>query len=543
LLAAGVYLFNPDADICSDPLGVTAVVCVINKALTIRGGYANGDWTQANPVANPTLINGQDTRRGVLVVDANQQTALHLEGVIIEHGFARGIPRWPGDDKIFSFGGGMFVNIAQQIVLKSVIFRNNRSIAENTQIAYGGASGGGGLAVRGVVNTILEQVVFENNLSQGGDGRDRGGYGLGGGLFTYQSRVIGQALTFTNNVARSGNTAGEGRTPDGQHADALGGGVCFQRGSNVLLQGVTMTRNQAIGGDAALYAGGAFGGALMAEEATVNLIDASLVENLAVGGKAENGWIAEGGGIATMHASIHLERVSVINNTAQGGDGATGDQGSAGGGGIAVQMISPSFVNVATIVNSVVADNRVVIGAGANQVGGGGGGVWVQGMPATIDHSTIAHNEAGDGMQGQGIVLVEANNLFANVTIANSIIAEHTGNSTLVALHVRPGTTATLQRGLWSNNQYNTNADVNVGPVGTINGLETMLDGHAEFVAVGAPGYNYHLTASSDALDQAQNSTQPLDIDGQSRGNGAPDLGADELIDFSNFVYLPLVVR
>jgi hypothetical protein len=53
----------------------------------------------------------------------------------------------------------------------------------------------------------------------------------------------------------------------------------------------------------------------------------------------------------------------------------------------------------------------------------------------------------------------------------------------------------------------------------------------AGFVSPGSPNYDYHITPSSWAVDQAIGSTTPSDIDGQTRPYGTiSDIGADEYV-------------
>jgi len=170
------------------------------------------------------------------------------------------------------------------------------------------------------------------------------------------------------------------------------------------------------------------------------------------------------------------------------------------------------------------------MGAGVNVTGGGGGGIWVQATEANIVHTTVTRNRVDSPMQGQGILLIEVGSKGATADVSLSIVADHTGfGSSVAALHVKPGNTVNLQRGLWSGNDKDTNADSSPAPAGTFNGLASMISGPADFVSPGAPDYDYHILSSSAAQDQATGSTAMVDIDGESRGLfGEHDIGADE---------------
>jgi len=538
LVARGTYVYSPATDICSSSLGTTGVVCVVNKQLTILGGYTSSDWSNPDPTTNVTIIDGQDTYRGVFVTDTlSSATALNMEGFTIRNGQARGIPARPGDDQINAFGGGMLVEFGR-LTLRDMVFESNSAIGESTTSAYGGSAGGGGLAMRFVPSGTLERLTFTENQALANSGSERGGYAIGGGLYTYYSIVSGRYITLTDNTAVGGSCDGDGEL-NGEYADAQGGGAAIQEGSEVDLQYVVATGNTAVGG-AAPYgnAGGAFGGALFAERSTFTLTDAYIFGNVAQGGDGVNAnaliggtGFGQGGGMATIHANVTLNRTAVINNTAKGGTGAT-HMGSAGGGGVAFSRIEGD--TTVQIANSIIADNLAQMGGGQVDIGGGAGGLWLQGVYADIVHTTFARNRLSSAsMQGQAIALLSIGT--ATPTTANisyTIIAEHTNNSGAAAIHAQPNNTVNLYRGLFAGNTNDTNNEGDPTPPGTFTGLGTMLSARsAGFVASGAPDYDYHILTTSAARDQATGSSTTVDIDNESRTLFAPpDIGADECV-------------
>ncbi len=553
LVAAGTYVFNRNNDPCSATLGSTAVVCIINKQVTILGGYATANWTYANPSANLTVIDGQSTYRGVWVTMTGPATSLRMEGFTIRNGIARGMPARPGDQSIFAFGGGMYIELSL-VTLRNIVFDSNQSVGENTNLRYGGAGAGGGLAILSAPNgSSLEWLTFKNNVARGGSGLERGGYAIGGGLFTYNSTILtARYLTFTGNSAIAGSASGSGiDSVTGELADGQGGGAAFQVGSNVVLQNVTAINNNATGGAAPFgNGGGGFGGGLYAEIATLTVYDALVTNNVAQGGNGVNAatltsaaGLAEGGGVLAFNSNFTLERASVINNTARGGTGQV-YMGSAGGGRIAIVRLSGSSTSALT--NAIIADNLATLGGGTNNsVGGGGGGLWLQGTDTSITHSTIARNRLGNAsMGGQGVLLL--NYGAATPTVANiaySIIAEHSNSNNESALRVAPNNTANLTRGLWAGNTLLSNVGANLGSAGTLNGANTMLSASsAGFVSPGAPNYDYHLQSTSPAKDQAVGSATPMDVDGFARN--FPDIGAAEWHPMlTNKVFIPLMVH
>lgn len=548
LVAAGNYTFNAATDICSGSLFSTAVVCVVNKQLNILGGYSTSNWSAPDPIANPTIIDGGNSVRGVWVVSTGPATGLRIEGFTIRNGVGRAISARPGQDSIFGYGGGMFVEQAF-VILRSLIFESNQAVGSDTGANYGGTGAGGGLAIRNSSGgTILENLVFQNNQARGGTGPERGGYGIGGGMFIINSNISSaRALTFSNNGAMGGSTGGSGVDSIlGQLADGLGGGMAIHDRTNVYFQRITATGNTAQGGDAPNgNAGGAFGGGIYAEGATVIIEDSNVSSNAARGANGINNdtlirgtGLAQGGGIHSFNANMTINRVYIINNTARGGNGAT-YKGSAGGGGVALVRLRGGSGSL--IVNTIIADNLAAMGGGSSNVaGGGGGGLWLQGTNTGIYHATIARNRLGESiMQGQGIVMLSFGaDTATNVGLSYSIIAEHTSTSA-AAIHVQPNNTINLNRGLWAGNNKDTNADWN--PAGAFNGLGSMLSASsADFVSPGMPNEDYHLASSSPARDQAIGSTTTVDIDNQLRSN--PDIGADEWTPpLNNQLHLPLI--
>jgi len=81
LVAQGMYTYNQAADPCTflyDP-GIgkdgRAVVCIVDKVLTILGGYSISSWLKANPTSNLTVVDGQNLHRGVFLIGFSTTTA------------------------------------------------------------------------------------------------------------------------------------------------------------------------------------------------------------------------------------------------------------------------------------------------------------------------------------------------------------------------------------------------------------------------------------------------------------------------------------
>lgn len=517
LVAAGTYTHSGGT--CLDGIS-TAVVCVLSKHLTILGGYTTSNWGSANPTSNLTVIDGQNAHRGVQLHGVTADGAsLVLEGFTIQNGRKQGASSG-GDGLTFAFGGGLLADRGS-VTARNLIVKNNQALGGNTSSSYGGAGAGGGMAFRYNTNgVVLENIVFENNLTRGGSGADRGGFAIGGGLYTLSALVTANNLTFTNNTAQAGSSNGSGSS-NGNYADAQGGGAAIHDFSEATLDNIVATGNQVLGGDAPNgNGGGSFGGGLYAERATAVFSNIHLQNNLSQGGNgldpAPNSSLGNGGGFASSQSDVTITEANIVNNTAQGG---TGDiyWGAGGGGGVYFS----GFVqgNTLNLINTIIADNLSNVGqtGSGTTTGGGGGGLFVNGGLANLTHVTLAENELGhSSMQGTGMVAL--NN--ATVNIGYSIVANHTS---AVAVHAQPGSTVNFDMNLLNGNNTNT------GGGGSFTGSGTNFAGNPNFVAAGAPNYNYHINNGSAAIDKASGSGTPIDLDSQSRtAFGTPDVGADE---------------
>jgi len=534
LVAKGIYTYSTDWCSAHTSIKPDSVICYVDKSLTILGGYSSTDWSTANPTTNLTVIDGQNSHRGVDWVGFNDKTHIYLdmEGFTIQNGLAQG----PTNGYSSGIGGGMLVQYVT-IILRDMVFKNNQSIGQTKNTGAGGQADGGGIRIESAPRngSLLQRVVFDNNQSHGGTGGDRGGVALGA-LFIFNSTVTVEDATFTNNLAQGGSSTGNG-TNGKLNADALGGAIGIENAGTVILRRITMTGNQVIGGNATQNAGGAYGGAILVEDTDLfSISDAYLANNSAVAGTASTGGNAAGGAINTTNSGeVTFERVQVINNTATGGKASSsgGNAGTGAGGGFYVFATKTGTFH-ATINNAFIADNQAYQGSvGVTSLGnGGGGGVIVQGMKADINHATIARNHIGSNLVlGQGMVAEAWASLPATVNLNFSIIADHTGGNTSAAAIVVDNKSAlTLTRGLFVSNTRDTNNDNMPITHGTINGLSSMLySSTAGFVSPGSPNYDYHILTTSAAKDQAINSTMPEDIDDQARPYGpASDIGADE---------------
>jgi hypothetical protein len=144
LVASANYIYEPSLDPCSSETGV---VCIEGKDLTILGGYDGTNWSTRDPQGNPTVIDGQDSHRGILVrktfPGAPNDASLRMEGFTIRRGMASGSAATPEDMR----GGGLKAGLVTAITLKDMVFEDNRAIGADTLSNDGGNGSGGALSI------------------------------------------------------------------------------------------------------------------------------------------------------------------------------------------------------------------------------------------------------------------------------------------------------------------------------------------------------------------------------------------------------------
>ncbi|MBN1658431.1 MAG: hypothetical protein JXA93_08530 [Anaerolineae bacterium] len=542
LVAAGTYTYSaPPPDSLCNLFSAAAepIVCVVSKHLSLIGGYRASDWSGPNPQAYPTIIDGEQSHRGITVISSNPTTpasSLRLEGFTIQNGLAQGATQGTAD-ALSGYGGGLYT-VNAPVTVRDTLFLNNRAVGGDADYTFGGTGSGGGIALHGVPAgsvCVLERVTFEGNQAVGGTGRDRGGLAVGGGLSVDVAAVEGRSVTFTNNVAQAGSSNGSGKdTVYHYTADALGGAIGLRMYIDATFTNFIATGNRAMGGSAGVQAGAGLGGAVYIEFSALRVVDARLVGNEAVGGSSPSAWFGGGGAIGGFAYDLVMERSYVLENVARGGNGTTGWTGGAAGGGLYLVKGSEQARSL-TLVNSVLARNEVIEGTGTNVMGGGGAGVWLEGVEGHISHTTFVDNRLGPTLlYGPALLLQQYQSQQpVRTDLHYSIVADHTGQWPAVMVQV--GNVLNLSECLFAGNSDN------VWGEGSVEGECTTAES-AGFVG----DEDYHLLVSSPAVGLSISSQEPFDIDRQARPYGSGrDAGADEYwpSESSARVYLPLVVR
>lgn len=221
LMAAGVY-----TDVQSQ--GGLAQLALIDRSLTVRGGYTTG-WSVSDPQANPTVLDARQLGRVLVITGAVTVT---VEGLRVTGGSAGGLDGSDAGAGVNAYsatvslsGTAVYSNaIHGATPLGGVYAWGGRVALENDDITFNrlsqpGTSGdprGGGVAAEDCRLTLRNSRIAYNTAHQvTGSGRDRG---MGGGVY-----ISGQSADI------DGNTVEHNTSTDIQYHDlgfrGSGGGV------------------------------------------------------------------------------------------------------------------------------------------------------------------------------------------------------------------------------------------------------------------------------------------------------------------------------
>ena len=535
-MAGGTYVFvggNDDSNVA---------FMQASGNLTVRGGYSTANWNVSDPAANPTIIDGENARRGIEVAPPGACNYA-FENLTVQNGLAS------GNNSGFPFGGGISIVRCSGSLSNVRLLNNTARGNDNTGTNLNRSPGvGGGLSIRGVSlaeqsNFTLRNVTFTNNRAIGGNdtaSAPRGGVGNGGGLYASFSQVNASTLTFSGNLAQGGNAPGSAGELNGQRADAVGGAIFVVDASSFTLTDSTFSGNQAIGGTAGALGGLGIGGALNIEKVqNGTLLDLTFTGNIARAGNATNkGGSGLGGAIFSSDSIVTADRLTIIGNRAQGATTASSVPGEAGGGGLylSYQAIAGYPTNSFSATNLIVARNVVDGGVGNGEAYGAG----IQAnynSTLTLNHSTVADNTIENGISyatGGGLTLVGVPSRpdlgFPKATVNNSIFTSNEGNNN-TGNAVFINNTISESNSTFSNILTEANdanwfyLDTGASNIRRALTVTNRIIGDPAFF--NAVGGDYHITSGSLARNRV--STTGFDLDRQPRPEGnAADLGADE---------------
>jgi hypothetical protein len=530
LVAVGTYT-------STDPRHVMRVTQ--GRNLIVEGGYTTA-FAAADPDVNSVVIDGQDLRRCVTVdpTPGMRDSQLTLTGLELTRGLA---PQELAVNTLSSFGGALDAFQAT-VALIGVDITQSRALGVDAASGLPGDGSGGGVSLRNATG-LLSDVEFIGNRAEGGDGSGtafRGGLGVGGGLSVFQSAVTLNDVRASDNVAKAGDAPSALGVVDGQRADALGGfwALILSRAS---ASRVVAHGNQAIGGEAATFAGLGIGGAMMMEQSggTVTVRDAILYDNEAIGGvgTVSTGGLGGGGAIFASDTPLSLHGSQLITNRAEGGSGPV-QGGDGAGAGIYMDSVNAVPGGIRSS-NTILAGNVVVAGAGATPGISFGGGIFLQ-CPqgpglcdpllaqnnAELTHVTLADNVVMGATFNQGAAVYASPGVSVDASFG--IVSGHTtpiidfdrGEAVIAFADV------TFNDTLWDGNSRKAFA---VPPDGVFQDNDPR-SGDPDYVDPLSSPADYHIGAASAALEEAIGSVTEEDLDRELRptGPGIRDLGADE---------------
>jgi len=553
-VAAGMYPMQGGAD----------QLVLVDKNLTIKGGYTTGDWNTPDPEANATILNALTQGRVMLISGTVEVTVEGLQmiyGSSIDLGNGGGIY---ADGAVLTLrhswvmtntadnthtGGGIWFN-SGTLLIDSCIIQANTSgsgagvriydsqatikdsyILEN--IASGGTSGygGAGVLIGGVSNTIMTGNVIRGNetswLVQGGGVSlfDMGFYGEG----------LDRLYLYNNLIEDNYSGGGAGVRVESSFSDytlsaqiisntirnnySFYGGAGISSGENVTITHNLITNNHAgIDPDDEFVDYGTGGGMAISGNALIenNRIvnnEARGISSLGYGGGAE---LHGGGLIIFRHNQVTGNYASAGYMGGRGGGiYVTGDsvlieanliQGNSVGGGEYLTGGGGVNINNGDIqfINNIVSDNSV--GGDVSR----GSGITIEGGAPTLIHNTIANNSGGGG---QGVFVIEGDDpgqpVFYNTIVASQTVGIQVDGGS-------PQNLATLYGVLWANNADDYNGN-----------LYAFDETTGDPAFVNPVSWDYHISAGSAAIDMGVDIKISDDIDGEPRF-GTSDLGADE---------------
>jgi parallel beta-helix repeat protein len=489
-VAAGVYNQVNDH-------GGSPQVVYLDKSVTLIGGYTTAFVEPPDRIGNPTIVNAQQQGRGIYITG---EITPVVEGFRITGG------KMPGFGDFF--GGGIYVLTATATLRYNHIYDNY-------------ANHGGGIYLKQSDASLRHNVILSNTAEYSGGGvylsdspatlegndiSQNSAGSAGGGLYLSWSDAV-----LENNVISHNSTT--------KTSNARGAGL-YLHWSNARLNNNVIESNSAPGSSS--------GGGLYLFYSWAQVQNNRIAHNTAGFGS--------GGGIFLQDSAASLLGNTVISNTAGSGGGAVFVGSSATVHGNSFLYNQATFFSggglvLASASNAQLVNNIIAL----NKAGGslGGAGIHVSNSSPQFTHTTIAGNVGSDG---SGIYVYSASGVTSHITLTNTILAGHT-----TGVYVAEGSSATLTATLWGSGEWANGT--NWGGSGAIEPGTINILGDPAFV--NAAEGDFHLQASSAAVDAGVDAGVAIDIDRQARPfGGGFDIGADEYWPaLDKAVYLPFVRR
>ncbi len=275
------------------------------------------------------------------------------------------------------YGGGILITSDSDPVIE------NCWVTKNTAATIYEQSYGGGIAITGTgTNPVIQYCKIDSNIA----GTTR--YGDGGGIASVEvSMPQIQNNNISNNIATT-------------HGSAYGGGI-YCNNSYAEISNNNISGNKATVGNYG-NAGYGYGGGIYVTNGIVQILSNSITSNIASTSRGGNG-----GGVYISGNNHFINQNEISNNI-----GSTGQEGD--GGGI-------TCTGELTVTNNIISNNKACISSGYI---GRGGGVYMTGMDAILEHNIIDANIASVYGEGRGGGLVFAGHSVAYNIISNNLASE-----------------------------------------------------------------------------------------------------------------------
>ena len=338
--------------------GITAVVRIVDKKITLRGGYTISDWNTSDPENHPTVIDAND------------------------------------------LGIGVFINYQADIGIGNIMVDGVDITGGNATDAGAGTDSGGGILIDHTTHvrvTIQNCEIYQNTAEDGN----------GGGIWTTRSDNLELLDSEITNNEGSGAVVTYGDNTvivDNVVSDNVGIGISVisDLGDNTDVRDNEVTGNQGSGINLNTITGGSITGNLVTDNHTTGggggLDITGVVGDFLISGNTvrENSAL-QGGGIDISGSVARIQNNWVVSNTTT--------SSSNGGGGLYVDAgASGSYV--------LVSGNEILANSTTNQ----GGGLLVLGYVDVL-HNTIQGNSASSG---GGIVATATGTIGGNLISGNT---------------------------------------------------------------------------------------------------------------------------
>lgn len=338
--------------------GITAVVRIVDKKITLRGGYATSDWNTSDPEAHLTIIDAND------------------------------------------LGIGVFINYQADIGIGNITVDGLSITDGNATDAGAGTDSGGGVLVDHTthVRVIIQSCKIYENAAEDGNG---------GGIWTTRSDNLqlldseipnnegsGVVVTYGDNTVIANNLV------SGNSSDGIS--VISDLGGNTDIQGNEVSGNQGTGINLNTITGGSLTGNVVTDNHTTGgggglEITGAVGDFLISGNTVRQNSALQGGGIdisgSIAQIKYNLLESNYTTPSSNGGGGLYVDAGASG-----------SYV--------LVSGNQILSNTTTNQ----GGGMLVLGYVDVL-RNTIQGNSASSG---GGIVATATGTIGDNLISGNT---------------------------------------------------------------------------------------------------------------------------